>query len=310
MEAEATRTPPPARPVAALPARTTSLLRSSLVIPSIPSILVELVQNALDAQANTVDLFFDLERWSIKIEDNGWGLSRDNLGRVGGERYLTSKLGEGGMGAVETFGFRGEALASIADVAMLEVLTQPRSEGGEEGESYSLVLRGGKRLFNGVAKTKRNSSGTTIWIRDIFYKVCSIVAGASAEGADHPHSGQSDGVLSRLLPPACPLSPPSANASARFPYSIPSSLSASPTPAPHPPLRNVSSPSQGPRRACWVDGDSSGVAQEWIRSSCLRDRRGRRESLGHRDSSPSRHRIPKRTSSSVSATSSLRSSSL
>mgnify|MGYP001590390189 FL=1 len=141
MEAEATRTPPPARPVAALPARTTSLLRSSLVIPSIPSILVELVQNALDAQANTVDLFFDLERWSIKIEDNGWGLSRDNLGRVGGERYLTSKLGEGGMGAVETFGFRGEALASIADVAMLEVLTQPRSEGGEEGESYSLVLR-------------------------------------------------------------------------------------------------------------------------------------------------------------------------
>lgn len=168
--------------IAPLPDSTKSLLRSTLIIPSLPSILIELVQNSLDAQSNNVILSFDLDRWTIKCEDDGWGLTRNEMRRVGGERYWTSKLEQDDekMEKVNTFGFRGEALASLADVGMLEILTRSRRDENtmldEEvsvlgGESYSLLFRGGERIYNGTAKVKRNSIGTTVWVRDIFYQV-------------------------------------------------------------------------------------------------------------------------------------------
>lgn len=159
--------------ISLLPSRTTSLLRSTLVIPSLPSVLVELVQNALDANSTSIDLSFDLDTWSIKCSDNGHGLTLEDLRKVGGERYWTSKLSKEGMSAVETFGFRGEALASMADVGILEILTKcsgADGRGGEGGESFELVMRDCQR-YEGVAKIKRNSIGTTVWVRDIFYKV-------------------------------------------------------------------------------------------------------------------------------------------
>ena len=154
---------PPA-PIAALTASTTSQLRSGIVIPSLPAVLLELVQNSLDARASSIQVVLDLERWSIRCDDDGCGLARDDLRRVGQERYWTSKA-DGGH---ETFGFRGEALASVGEVAVLEVLTR-RDTG--DGDSYSLLVRDGKVAFEGVARTKRVAGGTTVWARDIFYKV-------------------------------------------------------------------------------------------------------------------------------------------
>ncbi|KAK4698542.1 hypothetical protein P7C70_g7732, partial [Phenoliferia sp. Uapishka_3] len=155
--------------ITALPESTRSLLRSSVVIPSLPSVLLELVQNSLDARATSINVFVNLDRWSIKCEDDGCGFSREELGLLGRERYWTSKVGADREDDVETFGFRGEALASLADIALLEVLTKRERDGGE---SYSLVVKGGKLAFEGVAKTKRTAGGTTVWARDIFYKVC------------------------------------------------------------------------------------------------------------------------------------------
>lgn len=168
---------PPPLPISPLPLATTSLLRSTLVIPSLPSLLVELVQNSLDARATQINLGVDLDRWTIKCEDNGSGIAWSDLSKVGGERYWTSKTrGED----EETFGFRGEALASMADVGVLEIWTRPsgmsaRDEQDEmqmdEGESFELVVKGGRQLSQGKATSKRPSSGTTVWVRDIFYKV-------------------------------------------------------------------------------------------------------------------------------------------
>ena len=158
----------PPQAIVALPVSTTSQLQSGVVIPSLPAVLIELVQNSLDARATSVQVTVDLSRWSIKCEDDGCGLSRDDLQLLGRERNLTSKLDPTGEGPVETFGFRGEALASVGQVAVLEVLTR-RDHG--DGESYSLVVRDGKIALEGIAKTKRVAGGTTVWARDIFYNV-------------------------------------------------------------------------------------------------------------------------------------------
>lgn len=157
-----------------LPNKTTSLLRSTLIIPSLPSILIELVQNSLDAKASNIIVSFELDNWTIKCEDDGYGLTNLEMLKVGGERYLTSKLdieNNRGMEEVDTFGFRGEALASLADVAMLEILSKTRRVVAGSNESYSLLFRGGEKIYNGIAAVKRNSIGTTVWIRDIFWKV-------------------------------------------------------------------------------------------------------------------------------------------
>lgn len=196
-----------ARPIAPLPATTTSLLRSTLVIPSLPAALIELVQNALDAHASRIDVTVDLDRWTIKCEDNGTGISRSELAKVAGERYWTSKtlpgkeeLQEGGS---ETFGFRGEALASLRDMALLEIVS--RSQGNEE--TVSLVARGAERLYEGVASTSRATEGTTVWIRDIFYKVSCRLTSLALEGHAELRSlalrsGQSVENLSRRHQPA------------------------------------------------------------------------------------------------------------
>ncbi|GAA5920751.1 hypothetical protein JCM1841_004163 [Sporobolomyces salmonicolor] len=156
--------PPHIRP---LPPRTASLLRSSIVIPSLPSILAELVHNALDARATQVHLTVDLDTWSIKCDDNGSGISPQGLATLEHEgRYSTSKLpGSDSQPPWHAYGFRGEALASLADVGLLEVRTRTA-----QGETHELVLRGGATLSRGVSSIKRTAQGTTVWVRDIFYK--------------------------------------------------------------------------------------------------------------------------------------------
>ncbi|GAA5949089.1 hypothetical protein JCM21900_004855 [Sporobolomyces salmonicolor] len=158
---------PPLPHIRPLPRRTASLLRSSIVIPSLPSILAELVHNALDARATQVHLTVDLDTWSIKCDDNGSGISPEGLATLEHEgRYSTSKLpGSDGQPARHAYGFRGEALASLAEVGLLEVRTRTA-----HGETHELVLRGGATLSRGVSSIKRTGQGTTVWVRDIFYK--------------------------------------------------------------------------------------------------------------------------------------------
>lgn len=171
---------------------TTSLLRSSLIIPNLPSILIELIQNSIDANSNNITLTLDLDRWSIKCEDDGFGFKKEELTQVGKERYWTSKLnveqqeedvdeieiGKIGLSKVNTFGFRGEALASLADIGILEILTKSNRNVNEIGdvETYSILIRGGEKLFDGISNTKRNSFGTSVWVRDIFYKVSQFIS--------------------------------------------------------------------------------------------------------------------------------------
>lgn len=172
-------------------------LRSSVIIPTIPHLLSELLHNSLDAQAGRIDIWVDgsKEGQSLRVEDDGIGISRDGF-RVLGERWRSSKGGKWSGGAVQGgYGFRGEgeyltnrernrsrsekkeklidiALASIAALGLLEVITRPQGS----NETYTKVIRGSKVLFEGVSsRSLGRERGTTTVVKDLFSDVSFLV---------------------------------------------------------------------------------------------------------------------------------------
>ncbi|KDQ64416.1 hypothetical protein JAAARDRAFT_187743 [Jaapia argillacea MUCL 33604] len=152
---------------------TRSKLRSTQILTSLSEIVSELVQNSLDAGALQVDVGVDCEEWSCWVRDDGCGITRDGIDALakGGEsgRYVTSKAyALASLDAVSTFGFRGEALASAADLACLEISSRTL----QSRQSWSVILKGGECLYLGPStRWRRESSGTVVCIRDAFYNL-------------------------------------------------------------------------------------------------------------------------------------------
>lgn len=126
------------------------------------SVVKELVENAIDAGATKIDVFLEEAGiQSIKIIDNGSGMSPIDAS-MAFKRHATSKLlSERDLFRIETLGFRGEALPSIASVSDLLLKT---SEGKEAG--VEIHIRGGKRM-----EEKRTSArkGTEIHVQNLFF---------------------------------------------------------------------------------------------------------------------------------------------
>lgn len=103
-------------------------LKSQLLVDSVESVVRELVHNSMDAGATEIQVKLDLPSLSVCVEDNGSGLSSEELNLVG-KRYYTSKLEsleELGSG-FQSYGFRGEALSSIAACCSQLVVVSLRS---------------------------------------------------------------------------------------------------------------------------------------------------------------------------------------
>src|SRR6202035_3133869 len=81
-----------------LPTATRTILRSTQILTSLPQIISELVQNALDANARNVEVSVDCQEWSCWVRDDGVGISRDGLNHLGlgpeDGRYSEQKLSE------------------------------------------------------------------------------------------------------------------------------------------------------------------------------------------------------------------------
>lgn len=121
----------------------------------------ELVENSIDAGATRVHVeFFDGGR-SVKVIDNGKGMSPEDLPKAL-ERFATSKISKtDDLWKLKTFGFRGEALASIAAVSKL-TLTSRRAE---DEQAHQLISEYGKKKH--IDKVG-GSQGTTILIENLF----------------------------------------------------------------------------------------------------------------------------------------------
>ena len=146
-----------------LPKHIAELIAAGEVVERPSSIVKEIMENAIDAGADKITL--EIKRGGItyiRITDNGCGIDRDNI-RKAFISHATSKISTADdLNAICTLGFRGEALASIAAVSRVEVMT--RGEGEEVGTRY--CIEGGEETLLDDAGCPK---GTTLIVRDLFY---------------------------------------------------------------------------------------------------------------------------------------------
>ncbi|MBN1894177.1 DNA mismatch repair endonuclease MutL [bacterium] len=129
------------------------------------SVVKELLENALDAGATAVRLWIaDGGMELIRVADDGEGMTEQDAGLCC-ERHATSKItSPEDLEAIQTFGFRGEALASIGSVARMEIVT--RTE--EDPEATRIHIEDGR--VTSVEKTA-GTRGTLVSVRNLFYNV-------------------------------------------------------------------------------------------------------------------------------------------
>jgi len=129
------------------------------------SVAKELVENSIDASATRIAIEVEAGgRRLLKVTDDGEGMVRDDA-VLAFERHATSKIsGTDDLAAIATLGFRGEALASIASVAKVELTTST-----EDSSSATRVIIEGGRMRD--VKDAAHPRGTTITIRDLFFNV-------------------------------------------------------------------------------------------------------------------------------------------
>ena len=160
-----------------LPDSVANQIAAGEVIQRPASVVKELVENALDAGASEIQVMVvDAGRTMIQVIDNGSGMSATDA-RLSFERHATSKIREAGdLFDLHTMGFRGEALASIAAVAQVtlitrlheeEVGTQLRIDGSKFVEQQPVACQAGSQFkvenlfFNVPARRKFLKSNAT-----------------------------------------------------------------------------------------------------------------------------------------------------
>ena len=162
MSAPAHATPNHARRIAVLPSAVADQIAAGEVVERPASVVKELVENALDAGATTIDVVAeDGGRARIRVSDDGTGMSRDDA-LLALERHATSKIRTAqDLVGVHTFGFRGEAIPAICSVSHFELETAER-----DGEGTRVVAAGG--AVTAVDEVARRR-GTTVQVSRLFY---------------------------------------------------------------------------------------------------------------------------------------------
>ena len=148
-----------------LPDAIANQIAAGEVIQRPASVVKELLENSVDSGAKSVQLIIkDAGRALIQVVDDGCGMSETDA-RMCFERHATSKIKKiEDLFSLYTFGFRGEAMASIAAVAQVEMKTKPHDK--EVGTI--LIVEGSKVILQEQTAT---NSGTSISVKNLFYNV-------------------------------------------------------------------------------------------------------------------------------------------
>ena len=152
-------------PIRILPDHIASQIAAGEVIERPASVVKELVENALDAEATEISIEIEgAGKRLIAVIDNGDGIPKDEIG-LAVSRHATSKLARAeDLFRIETLGFRGEALASIGSVSRMVV--ESRTANAQTGAR--LEVDGGRL---GKLKEVGMPQGTRIIVQDLFYNV-------------------------------------------------------------------------------------------------------------------------------------------
>lgn len=146
-----------------LPSALVNQIAAGEVVERPVSVVKELVENALDAGATQISVEFkNAGKDLISVLDNGSGMNEQDL-TLSIERHATSKISSfEDLNQIASFGFRGEALAAIASVCRIEVISsQDEKKGGN-----ILRLEGGKLVYQGKVGFPR---GTRVQVEDLFF---------------------------------------------------------------------------------------------------------------------------------------------
>jgi len=141
-----------------------SQIAAGEVVERPASVVKELIENALDAGAREVEVLLEAGgKGRIAVADDGCGMGADDA-LLAFDRHATSKIASfEDLERVGTLGFRGEALAAIASVARVELVTAERP-----GEGHRVLIEGGRVR---VAEPLARPRGTTLDVRSLFFNV-------------------------------------------------------------------------------------------------------------------------------------------
>ncbi|WP_064592164.1 DNA mismatch repair endonuclease MutL [Streptobacillus moniliformis] len=139
-----------------------NIIAAGEVVENPASMIKELLENSLDAEASSIQIEVLNGGIYVKISDNGKGMSREDV-ILSIERHATSKIStKEDIFNLQTYGFRGEALASIAAVSKISISSKTKDEKiGTIVNAYAGVVR----KYENFTRT----TGTEIEIRDLFY---------------------------------------------------------------------------------------------------------------------------------------------
>ncbi len=153
------------------------------------SVVKELVENAIDAGATEITV--EIEKGGkkrVRVTDNGSGISKEDL-PLAYSSHATSKLETAeDLFHIHTLGFRGEAIASVASVSHMEIVS--RTEGND---AYALSCSGG---VLGEVRPAAGANGTVVTVDDLFYNVPARLKFLKSDTAEE---GDISGVMARFL---------------------------------------------------------------------------------------------------------------
>ncbi len=155
-----------------LPPELSNQIAAGEVVERPSSVLKELVENSLDAEASSISAMIeDGGQTCIRVSDNGKGIPKEELS-LAVTRHATSKIKNiSDLSLIQSFGFRGEALPSIASVSRFCISSFPSSLYGDkalESQAYALEVEFGEhKPIYPVSLTK----GTQIEVRDLFTNI-------------------------------------------------------------------------------------------------------------------------------------------
>ena len=147
-----------------LPEHLIDQIKAGEVVERPASLIKELIENSIDAGSTKIDLhIIDNGMELISVEDNGKGMSFHDL-PLAFHRHATSKIERfEDLYRLRSFGFRGEALASIASTARVTCTSTP-NDGRKGGR---IVIHGGEQ--KSLTETEENQIGTSFFIKDLFF---------------------------------------------------------------------------------------------------------------------------------------------
>jgi DNA mismatch repair protein MutL len=163
-----------------LPEHVIDRIKAGEVVERPAHIVKELIENSLDAKSTKIEIIITGNGLdSIEIKDNGVGIAYEDL-PLAFARHATSKLNDfDDLYRLYTFGFRGEALASLSSVSKITCLTKTENEVGAR-----LYLEGPQILSHIKEEVENIQSGTHLIIRDLFFNTPARLKFMSSEIAE------------------------------------------------------------------------------------------------------------------------------